>query len=106
VRGQGQLRLTLGHNAARGNPRWVAADRFAEILKERSQGRIDVRVAGAAQLGDDLAMLTGLRTGTLDMSVNSQGPASSLVPEIAALGLPFLFATSAAAYRLVDGQVG
>jgi len=65
-----------------------------------------VRVAGAAQLGDDLAMLTGLRTGTLDISVNSQGPASSLVPEMAALGLPFLFATNAQAYRLVDGAVG
>lgn len=104
--GQGQVRLTLGHNAARGNPRWVAADHFAEVVKTRSNGRIEVRVAGAAQLGDDLAMLTGLRTGTLDMSVNSQGPASSLVPEMAALGLPFLFATNAQAYRLVDGAVG
>lgn len=106
ARGQGQVRLTLGHNAARGNPRWVAADHFAELVKTRSNGRIEIRVAGAAQLGDDLAMLTGLRTGTLDMSVNSQGPASSLVPEMAALGLPFLFATNAQAYRLVDGAVG
>ncbi|WP_291296350.1 TRAP transporter substrate-binding protein [Elioraea sp.] len=106
ARGQGQVRLTLGHNAARGNPRWVAADHFAELVKTRSNGRIEVRVAGAAQLGDDLAMLTGLRTGTLDISVNSQGPSSSLVPEMAALGLPFLFATNAQAYRLVDGPVG
>lgn len=106
VRGQGQLRLTLGHGAARGNPRWLAAEHFAELVRTRSNGRIEIRVAGAAQLGDDLAMLTGLRTGTLDMSVNSQGPASSLVPEIAALGLPFLFATSPAAYRLVDGPIG
>lgn len=106
VLGQGQLRLTLGHNAARGNPRWVAADHFADLLRTRTNGRIEVRVAGAAQLGDDLAMLTALRTGTLDISVNSQGPASSLVPEMAALGLPFLFATSPAAYRLVDGAIG
>jgi tripartite ATP-independent transporter DctP family solute receptor len=106
ARGQAQIRLTLGHGAARGNPRWVAADHFAELVKTRSNGRIEIRVAGAAQLGDDLAMLTGLRTGTLDMSVNSQGPASSLVPEMAALGLPFLFSTNAQAYRLVDGGVG
>jgi len=106
LRAQAPVRLTLGHNAARGNPRWVAADHFAELVKARSGGRIEVRVAGAAQLGDDLAMLTGLRTGTLDISVNSQGPASSLVPEMAALGLPFLFATNAQACRLVDGAVG
>lgn len=106
ARGQGQVRLTLGHNAAAGNPRSIAAERMAAQLRERTQGRIELRVAGAAQLGDDLAMLTSLRTGALDMSVNSQGPASSLVPELAAWGLPFLFATNQAAYRIVDGPMG
>jgi tripartite ATP-independent transporter DctP family solute receptor len=106
ARGQGQLRLTLGHNAAAGNPRSVAAEQMSRQLREKSNGRIELRIAGAAQLGDDLAMLTSLRTGALDMSVNSQGPSSTLVPEIAALGLPFLFATNQAAYRVVDGAVG
>jgi len=106
ARGQGQVRLTLGHNAAPGNPRSVAADRMAVQLRERSNGRIDMRVAGAAQLGDDLTMLTSLRTGVLDMSVNSQGPTSTLVPELAAVGLPFLFAEHRAAYRVMDGETG
>ncbi|MBB5693848.1 TRAP transporter substrate-binding protein [Muricoccus pecuniae] len=105
LRAQGQVRLTLGHGTAPGNPRTVAADHFASVVRGRSNGRIEVRVAGAAQLGDDLAMLTGLRTGTLDMSVNSQGPVSSVVPELATFGLPFLFATSSAAFRTIDGQV-
>jgi TRAP-type transport system periplasmic protein len=103
---QGQVRLTLGHNAAAGNPRSIAAERMAQVLKERSNGRIDLRVAGAAQLGDDLAVLTGMRTGTVDMSVNSQGPISTVVPELAAFGLPFLFPTNQAAYRVIDGAVG
>ena len=106
LRAQGQVRLTLGHGTAPGNPRYVAAERLAAQLRERSQGRIEMRVAGSAQLGDDLAMLTGLRTGTLDMSVNSQGPVSSVVPELAAFGLPFLFPTNQAAYRVIDGSVG
>jgi TRAP-type transport system periplasmic protein len=106
ARGQGQLRLTLGHNAAAGNPRSIAAERMAQQLRERSNGRIELRVAGAAQLGDDLAALTGLRTGTLDMSVNSQGPISTVVPELAAFGLPFLYPTSQAAYRVIDGPMG
>ena len=65
-----------------------------------------MRVAGSEQLGSDVAMLTGLRTGTLDMSVNSQGPISSVVPELAAFGLPFLFPDSQAAYRVIDGATG
>ena len=51
-------------------------------------------------------MLTALRTGTLDMSVNSQGASSAVLPELAALGLPFLFPSSAAAYKVVDGPIG
>jgi TRAP-type transport system periplasmic protein len=101
-----QVRLTLGHGAAPGNPRSVAADRLAALLRERSNGRIEMRVAGSAQLGDDAAMLTALRTGTLDMSVNSQGASSAVLPELAALGLPFLFPNAAAAYKVVDGAIG
>src|SRR5918995_1288217 len=89
-----------------GGVRSVAADRMAAQLRERSNGRIEMRVAGSEQLGSDVAMLTGLRTGTLDMSVNSQGPVSSVVPELAAFGLPFLFADSQAAYRVIDGAMG
>src|SRR3712207_8204963 len=69
LRAQGQVRLTLGHGQTPGNPRSVAADRMAAQLRERSNGRVEMRVAGAEQLGSDVAMLTGLRTGTLDMSV-------------------------------------
>ncbi|WP_202910831.1 TRAP transporter substrate-binding protein DctP, partial [Teichococcus vastitatis] len=106
VRAQGQVRLTLGHGAAPGNPRSVAAERLASRLREQSKGRIEMRVAGSAQLGDDAAMLTALRTGTLDISVNSQGASSAVLPELAALGLPFLFPDPTAAYRVVDGAVG
>jgi TRAP-type transport system periplasmic protein len=106
LRAQAPVRLTLGHGAAPGNPRSLAAERFAALLKERSNGRIEMRVAGSAQLGDDAAMLTALRTGTLDMSVNSQGASSAVLPELAALGLPFLFPNAAAAYKVVDGDIG
>lgn len=106
LRAQGQVRLTLAHGTAAANPRGVTAERMAARVRELSNGRIEMRVAHAAQLGDDVAMLTALRTGTLDMSVNSQGPTSALVPEMAALGLPFLFPDANAAYRVVDGAVG
>ncbi len=106
LRAQSAVRLALGHGAAPGNPRSVAADKLAALLKERSNGRIEMRVAGSAQLGDDAAMITALRTGTLDMSVNSQGASSAALPELAALGLPFLFSNAEKAYKVVDGPIG
>ena len=101
-----QITLTCGHNAAPSNPRHVAAERFAEIVKEKTGGRIAVRVAPSEQLGNEPSMLTSLRTGALDITINSQGSTSALVPEVAALGLPFLFATANDAFRLMDGTFG
>ena len=51
-------------------------------------------------------MLTSLRTGALDLTANSQGAASGLVPELAALGLPFLFKDAAQAHQVLDGPIG
>ncbi len=101
-----QTKLTLGHGAAPGNPRHEAAVKFADTLKARSGGRIEVQVAPSAQLGDDAAMVTALRTGALDMSANSQGAVSNAVPEYAAFGMPFLFGSLSQAWKLLDGPLG
>jgi tripartite ATP-independent transporter DctP family solute receptor len=99
-------KLTLGHGAAPGNPRHEAAVKFADIVKAKTNGRIEVQVAHSAQLGDDAAMVTALRTGALDMSANSQGAVANAVPEYGAFGMPFLFANPAQAFKVLDGPVG
>lgn len=101
-----QATLTLGHGAAPGNPRTLAAAKFAELVTHKTEGRITINIAGSETLGNDAAMLTSLRTGALDLTANSQGPAASLVPEIAVLGLPFLFSDAAHAFKVVDGAIG
>jgi TRAP-type transport system periplasmic protein len=100
------LKLTLGHGAAVGNPRHEASVKFAEVLKAKTGGRIEVQVAPSAQLGDDAAMVTALRTGALDISANSQGAVANAVPEYAAFGMPFLFTSAASAFKLLDGPLG
>lgn len=100
------MKLTLGHGAAPENPRHVASLKFAEVVKAKTGGRIEVQVAPSAQLGDDAAMVTAVRTGALDMSANSQGAVSAAVPEYAAFGMPFMFSSPAAAFKLLDGPLG
>src|SRR3954466_1150040 len=99
-------KLTLGHGAAPGNPRHEASLKFAELVKAKTSGRIEVQVAPSAQLGDDAAMVTALRTGALDFSANSQGAVANAVPEYAAFGMPFMFSSPAAAFKLLDGPLG
>ena len=100
------MKLTLGHGAAAENPRHIASLKFAEVVKARTNGRIEVQVAPSAQLGDDAAMVTALRTGALDLSANSQGAVSAAVPEYAAFGMPFMFSSPAGAFKLLDGALG
>jgi tripartite ATP-independent transporter DctP family solute receptor len=100
------MKLTLGHGAAPGNPRHEASVKFAEVLKAKTSGRIEVQVAPSAQLGDDAAMVTALRTGALDLSANSQGPVAAAVPEYAAYGMPFMFSSPTQAFKLLDGPLG
>ncbi|RZS57086.1 TRAP transporter substrate-binding protein [Sphaerotilus mobilis] len=99
-------KLTLGHGAAPGNPRHEASVKFAEVLKSKTAGRIEVQVAPSAQLGDDAAMVTALRTGAIDMSANSQGALANAVPEYAAFGMPFLFSSLPQAWKVLDGPLG
>lgn len=100
------VKLTLAHGTALDNPRHTAALKFADVVKAKSNGRIEVTVAGAAQLGDDAAMVTALRTGALDMSANSMGAVANVVPEYAAFGMPFLFSSQAHAWKVMDGPTG
>lgn len=103
---QAPVKMTLGHNAAVGNPKHEGSLKFAELVKQKSNGRIEVQVAPAAQLGDDVPILTSLRTGSVDFSANSQGAISSVIPEYAAFGMPFLFPNLPAAWKVLDGPVG
>lgn len=103
---QAQTKLTLGHGAAPGNPRHEASVKFAEVVKAKSGGKIEVAVSPSAQLGDDAAMVTALRTGAIDISANSQGAVSTVVPEFAAFGMPFLFSGLPQAWTVLDGPLG
>jgi tripartite ATP-independent transporter DctP family solute receptor len=96
----------LSHNAASGNPKDVASLKFAELVEQKSDGRLKVDVGGSAQFGDDAETITNMRLGTIAFSANSQGTTSSVVPEISLLGLPFLFQDLKQAEAVMDGPAG
>ena len=97
--------LKLAHNAAPGNPKDLGAQRFAELVAAKTDGRVTVDVGGSAQYGDDVEALTQMRLGTLALSANSQGSTSGVVEEFAVIGLPFLFDDLATAYQVIDGEL-
>lgn len=83
--------LKFGHDQPEDNYFHVAALKFAELMNERSDGRITVEVYPAAQLGSEATMLESLSMGTLDFQISSSSNAAVYVPELAALSCSYLF---------------
>lgn len=98
--------LTLSHNYVPEHATARALARFAETVKARSGGKIVVKVHGEASLGNQGVALEGMRNGSLDLAIVSQGPVSAIVPEANAFGLPFLFAEESAAWNVLNGPIG
>ena len=98
--------FVLAHGSNPGNPRYDAANMFADLVEQYSGGAMTVSVAPSATLGDDAEMLTSVLTGVIEMTANSQGAYSQIVPEAGALGLPFLFDELPVAWTVLDGPVG
>ena len=103
---QSPMKLTLAHNVQPMSPKGMGASKFAELVAAKTNGRITIHVAHSEQLGNENTNMGALRTGTLDFGCLGQGALLSVAPEVAAIGLPFLFSNLPDAWAALDGPVG
>ena len=94
--------IKLGHIAESTNPYGMGADKFAEIVKEKSKGDIDVKVFPSSQLGSQKELIEGLIYGTVDMTLTGTAELGTFQPQMALFDMPFLFKDRAHAYRSLD----
>lgn len=92
--------LRLSHNTGDGTTWHKGAERFGELLAERSGGEMQVRVFPNAQLagGDQMRQADMVGRGALDLVVTSAINVTPLVPEMAVFSLPYLYSS----YEQVD----
>jgi tripartite ATP-independent transporter DctP family solute receptor len=83
--------LKFGHDQSPEHAYHQAAVFFGEKLKEKTNGKVKVAVFPSAQLGAEGTMLDSLRIGSLDFCISSSANASSHVPQMAFLGIAYLF---------------
>lgn len=72
-----EVTLRLGHELPIDSPIHRALEAYAENVKQASDGRIDIKIFGAAQLGPDRALSEQVRLGGIDMAalgINTQAP--------------------------------
>ncbi len=98
--------LRLAHVVNEEDGFHLAAERFRDLVDERTGGKISVEIVPNAQLGDERTLLEGMQIGSIDMGVITNGPVSNFLEDIAVFELPFLFPSREAAYEVLDGEVG
>lgn len=94
--------IKLGHIAEATNPYGMGADKFAEIVKQKSKGDIEVKVFPSSQLGTQKELIEGLIYGTVDMTLTGTAELGTFQPQMALFDMPFLFKDRAHAYRSLD----
>lgn len=81
---------------------------WADLVKERTQGRINIKLYPGVSLiqGDQTREFSALRQGVIDMAVGSTINWSPQVKELNLFSLPFLMPDYAALDALTQGDVG
>lgn len=101
-----EFKLKLGHSDTTSNLIHISLENFAAYVKEQSNGRVQIDLYAAEQLGSNAEMAEMIEMGSLDAMMLPQGQEATYAPKLNALGLPFLFPSYDAVYAVLDGEIG
>ncbi|HVL43362.1 MAG TPA: DctP family TRAP transporter solute-binding subunit, partial [Acidovorax sp.] len=88
------------------HPQAQGAQKFADLVAAKTNGRIAVKLFPGGTLGGDLQTVSALQGGTVEMTVLNAGILSAQAKEFGIYDFPFLFATPQEADAVTDGPFG
>jgi len=102
----GSRTFRVAYVQAKDHPHGLGAQRFADLVQQKSGGKMKVTTFGSGTLGGDAQVISSLQGGTIDMTMVSPGLLVGLEKEYALLDLPFLFNNYQEVDAVLDGPVG
>jgi tripartite ATP-independent transporter DctP family solute receptor len=102
----GSRTFRVAYVQAKDHPHGLGAQRFADLVQQKSGGKMKVSTFGSGTLGGDAQVISSLQGGTIDMTMVSPGLLVGLEKEYALLDLPFLFNNYKEVDAVLDGPVG
>lgn len=98
--------LRYAENQAQDYPTTQAAYKFAELVEQKTNGKIHIDVYHGGQLGDEKAVIEQLQFGAIDFTRVSLSPLSEFEKSLNILQLPYLYKDAAQMWRVLDGPIG
>lgn len=107
VQAEAPIAIKFSHVVAADTPKGKAAQRFAELAKEKTQGRVEVTVYPNSTLYKDKEEMEALQLGAVQMLAPSLAKFGPLgVKEFEVFDLPYLFDDYDQLHKVTLGPVG
>ncbi len=100
--------IKVGIGLTADHPQGQSVTKFGELVSQKSNGKIKVRLFAGGALGNDVTMISALQGGTLEMTVPDTSTLVGIsgLKEFGLINLPFLLTKGEEADALLDGQWG
>ena len=102
----GTRELKCGYVMAPVGATHEAAQKFAQLVSEKTAGRITVKLFPSAQLGADRELTAGLTFGSVDLVISGLASISWYVPQYEVLEAPFVFQTYEHMADVLNAPIG
>lgn len=90
----------------KGHPQVIGVEKFAELVGQKSGGKLVVKSFPGGVLGPDLQVVSAMQGGTVEMNVMNASLLAGNVKDMAVFDFPFMFANTKEADAVADGPVG
>ena len=79
---------------------------FADLVKERTDGRITIEVYPSSQLGEEKPVIEQVQFGAIDFTRVSISPLSAFSPNFDALQMPYLYRSEEHMWKVLKSDIG
>lgn len=100
------IKMKIGLSTEPGSPRVRAAELFGQLIKERTNGQVEVKVFPSSQLGATRQMIEQLQMGSLECMITPTSYFGGFSRMLTILDLPFLFPDINTYYKVMAGPFG
>lgn len=101
-----KLVIKFSHVVAENTPKGLAAQRFATLVQERTNGKVEVQVFPNSTLYKDGEEMDALREGAVQIIAPATSKLASMFPRWLLLDLPYAFENIDEVHRAMDGPIG
>jgi TRAP-type transport system periplasmic protein len=104
--GASRVTLKFGYTSTPTNPVSVGYEKFAALVREKSQGELNVVTFCCNQMGNDQQLVQSVQSGALQLGTSSNNNLDQFTSETMALELPYLIKSRAVYRKFWETPVG